>query len=288
MKSSKERIRKPEWLLVNLGNNRQFSVTGNIVSSQNLHTICQSGRCPNLGECWNRGTATFMIGGDICTRSCKFCNTKSGKPLPLEPGEPLKVAQSIRQLGLKHAVITSVDRDDLPDYGAEHWAETIRQIKALNPQTTMEVLIPDFRGDRDCLDKVIETAPEIISHNMETVRRLTPFVRSVAKYERSLAVLKQVADSQLPAKSGLMLGLGEEEEEVLELMTDLLDAGVYFLSIGQYLQPSRKHLPVEAYIHPDVFENYKEKAYSLGFKHVESSPLVRSSYHSDRFLSSCG
>jgi lipoic acid synthetase len=288
MAEQKERIRKPEWLRVNLGNNRQFSVTGNIVSSQHLHTICQSGRCPNLGECWNRGTATFMIGGDICTRSCKFCNTKSGKPLPLDPGEPLKVAQSIRQLGLKHAVITSVDRDDLPDYGAGHWAETIRQIKALNPQTTMEVLIPDFRGDRNCLDTVIETQPEIISHNVETVRRLTIFVRSAAKYERSLAVLKQVADSHIPAKSGLMLGLGETEEEVLELMSDLLDSGVYFLSIGQYLQPSRQHLPVEAYIHPDVFESYKEKAYSLGFKHVESSPLVRSSYHSANFLSSLG
>jgi lipoic acid synthetase len=284
MKSTKERIRKPEWLRVNLGNNRQFSVTGNIVSSQHLHTICQSGRCPNLGECWNRGTATFMIGGDICTRSCKFCNTKSGKPIPLDPGEPLKVAQSIRQLELKHAVITSVDRDDLPDYGAGHWAETIRQIKALNPQTTMEVLIPDFRGDRNCLDTVIETKPEIISHNMETVRRLTPLVRSAAKYERSLAVLKQVADSHIPPKSGLMLGLGETEKEVLELMTDLLNVGVYFLSIGQYLQPSRQHLPVEAYIHPDVFESYKKKAYSLGFKHVESSPLVRSSYHSANFL----
>jgi lipoic acid synthetase len=285
MESTKERIRKPEWLRVNLGNNRQFSLTGNIVSSQHLHTICQSGRCPNLGECWNRGTATFMIGGDICTRSCKFCNTLSGKPLPLDSAEPLKVAQSIRQLGLKHAVITSVDRDDLPDYGAAHWSETIRQVKMLNPQTTLEVLVPDFRGDRNCLNQVIETRPEIISHNMETVRSLTPVVRSVAKYERSLDVLHQIAESGIAAKSGLMLGLGETENEVLELMDDLLASGCYLLSIGQYLQPSRKHFPVKAYIHPDVFDNYKERAYSMGFKHIESGPRVRSSYHSVNYLS---
>jgi lipoic acid synthetase len=281
----KERVRKPEWLRINLGNNQLFSMTGNIVSSQNLHTICQSGRCPNLGECWNQGAATFMIGGDICTRSCKFCNTKSGKPSPLDAGEPQKVAQSIQRLNLKHAVITSVDRDDLPDYGAEHWAETIRQIKAVNPQTTLEVLIPDFRGDSDCLNQVIETRPEIISHNMETVRRLTPVVRSVAKYERSLAVLKQIATSAVPAKSGLMLGLGENENEVVELMEDLLESGCRLLSIGQYLQPSRKHFPVQEYIHPEIFERHKEKAYSLGFKHVESGPRVRSSYRSVNYLS---
>jgi lipoic acid synthetase len=284
MQVSKEYVRKPGWLKINLGNNRKFSLTGSIVSSQNLHTICQSGRCPNLGECWNRGTATFMIGGTICTRSCKFCNTLSGKPLPLEPDEPEKIAQSIRQLNLKHAVITSVDRDDLPDYGAGHWVETIRQIKKLNQQTTLEVLIPDFRGDAACVNGVIEAGPEIISHNMETVRRLTPLVRSAARYERSLAVLKQVADSQIPAKSGLMLGLGETESEVMELMSDLLSAGVRFLSIGQYLQPSLKHLPVKEYIHPDTFEQYKKKAYSLGFKQVESGPLIRSSYHSEKFI----
>jgi lipoic acid synthetase len=283
--SVEERIRKPEWLRINLGNNQLFSMTGNIVSSQNLHTICQSGRCPNLGECWNQGAATFMIGGDICTRSCKFCNTKSGKPYPLDAGEPLKVARSIQQLNLKHAVITSVDRDDLFDAGAGHWAETIRQIKVLNPQTTLEALIPDFGGNSDHLDQVIETHPEIISHNMETVRRLTPDVRSAAKYERSLAVLKQIAASAVPAKSGLMLGLGEDENEVVELMADLLESGCSFLSIGQYLQPSRKHFPVKEYIHPEIFEKYKEKAYSLGFKHVESGPLVRSSYRSVNFLS---
>ena len=284
MEDSKERIRKPDWLRVHLGNNRQFSITGAIVSSRNLHTICQSGRCPNLGECWNQGAATFMIGGDICTRSCKFCNTKSGKPLPLDPEEPLRIAQSIRELGLKHAVITSVDRDDLPDAGAGHWAETLRQIKAYNPQTTLEALIPDFGGDTKSIAGIIATAPEIISHNMETVRRLTPTVRSVARYERSLNVLKQTGASNVFAKTGLMLGLGETEAEVFELMEDVLAAGCYFLSIGQYLQPSRKNFPVEEYIHPDVFEKYREKAYSLGFRHVESGPLVRSSYRSGEYL----
>jgi len=284
MKVSKEHIRKPDWLRVHLGNNRQFSITGAVVASQNLHTICQSGRCPNLGECWNQGAATFMIGGDICTRSCKFCNTKTGKPLPLDTDEPLRVAQSIRALGLKHAVITSVDRDDLPDAGAGHWAETICQIKAYNPQTTLEALIPDFGGNTKNIAKIIATAPEIISHNMETVRRLTPIVRSAARYERSLEVLTQIEESGIFAKSGLMLGLGETENEVLELMDDLLSAGCYFLSIGQYLQPSRKHFPVKEYIHPDIFEKYREKACSLGFRHVESAPLVRSSYRSAEFL----
>jgi lipoic acid synthetase len=284
MEVAKERIRKPDWLRVHLGNNRQFSMTGTIVSSQNLHTICQSGRCPNLGECWNQGAATFMIGGDICTRSCKFCNTKTGKPLPLNPDEPLRIAQSISELDLKHAVITSVDRDDLPDAGAAHWAETIRQIKKHNPHTTLEALIPDFGGNRDCIAEVIATAPEIISHNMETVKRLTPHVRSAARYERSLNVLKQVGESNVSAKTGLMLGLGETEAEVFELMDDVLSSGCYFLSIGQYLQPSRKHLPVEEYVHPEVFEKYKEKACALGFRHVESGPLVRSSYRSVEFV----
>jgi len=277
-------MRKPEWLKINLGNNQQFSETGNIVANQQLHTICQSGKCPNLGECWNRGTATFMIGGDICTRSCKFCNTKSGQPLPLDPDEPLKIAQSIEKMGLKHAVITSVDRDDLPDYGTGHWAETIRQVKKLNPQTTLEVLIPDFKGNTDYLNVVIETRPEIISHNLETVKRLTPKVRSVAKYEQSMAVLQHIANSQAAAKSGLMLGLGETENEIYELMDDLLNVGCKLLSIGQYLQPSKKHLPVEDYVHPEIYNKYKEIAYNKGFKHVESGPLVRSSYRSANFL----
>jgi len=284
METSKERIRKPDWLRIRLGNNRQFSMTGTIVSSRNLHTICQSGRCPNLGECWNQGAATFMIGGDICTRSCKFCNTKTGKPLPLDSDEPLRVAQSIRELGLKHAVITSVDRDDLPDAGAGHWAETIRQIKAHNPQTTLEALIPDFGGNAERIAAVIAAGPEIISHNMETVRRLTPFVRSAARYDRSLAVLKQIGESNAFAKTGLMLGLGETESEVFECMEEVLSAGCYFLSVGQYLQPSRKHLSVKEYIHPKTFEAYKEKAYALGFRHVECGPLVRSSYRSAEYL----
>jgi len=284
MEVSKEHIRKPDWLRVHWGNNRQFSTTGTVVASRNLHTICQSGRCPNLGECWNQGAATLMIGGDICTRACKFCHTKTGRPLPLDSGEPLRVAQSIRELGLKHAVITSVDRDDLPDAGAAHWAETLRQIKAYNPQTTLEALIPDFGGDTENIAEVIAAAPEIISHNMETVRRLTPLVRSAARYERSLAVLKQIGESSVFAKSGFMLGLGETETEVFELMEDIVSAGCYFLSIGQYLQPSRKQLPVTEYIHPEVFEKYKERAYASGFRHVESGPLIRSSYRSAEYL----
>jgi len=284
MEVSKERIRKPDWLRIHLGNNQQFSITGTLVASQNLHTICRSGRCPNLGECWNQGSATFMICGDICTRSCKFCNTKTGKPLQLDPEEPERIAKSIKELGLKHAVITSVDRDDLPDSGAEHWMETLRQIKIYNPQTTLEALIPDFGGNTESITGVISVAPEIISHNMETVRRLTPLVRSAAKYERSLSVLKQIGESSVFAKTGIMLGLGETESEIYEFMEDVLSAGCYFLSIGQYLQPSRKHLPVEEYIHPDVFEKYKEKALNLGFKHVESGPLVRSSYRSANYL----
>lgn len=277
-------VRKPEWLRIHLGNNPLFSETERVVKSHGLHTICESGRCPNKGECWNRKTATFMIAGDICTRSCKFCNTRTGKPLPLDVDEPRKIAESIRLLGLKHAVITSVDRDDLEDYGASHWVETIRQIKAQNPQTTLEVLIPDFRGNSDCLQKVIDTRPDIISHNMETVRRLTPLIRSVAQYEMSLAVLKQISASGLPAKSGLMLGLSERKEEVIETMKDLLEVGCLLLSIGQYLQPSPKNSPVSAYIHPDQFEEYKQTGLLLGFKYIESAPLVRSSYHSGDFL----
>ncbi|MDR1437254.1 MAG: lipoyl synthase [Candidatus Symbiothrix sp.] len=282
--TEKKRVRKPDWLRVSLGNNLHFSTTGNIIQNHGLHTICQSGRCPNMGECWNRRTATFLIAGDICTRSCKFCNTRTGKPLPLDAGEPYKVACSIQQLGLKHAVITSVDRDDLPDYGASHWAETIRQIKKLNPQTTIEALIPDFRGGRACLQQVIDARPDLLSHNLETVRRLTPAVRSVARYDTSLAVLKQVAEAGIPAKSGLMLGLGETEDEVIETMNSLLDAGCRLLSIGQYLQPSSRNIPVSEYLSPEQFERYKHTGLSLGFKYIESAPLVRSSYHSIDFI----
>lgn len=284
MSCNNSKLRKPEWLRVNLGNNEDFSATGKIIKSRSLHTICESGRCPNRGECWNRRTATFMIGGDICTRSCKFCNTKSGRPLPLDEGEPLKVAESVQTLGLKHAVITSVDRDDLPDYGAAHWAETIYQVKQVNPGITIEVLIPDFRGNEDCLQQIIHARPDIISHNIETVERLTPLVRSVAKYDVSLNVLKQVAASGIATKSGLMLGLGETKEEIIRTIKDLYTSGCRLLSIGQYLQPAKNNIPVMEYVTPETFSEYKETALSIGFTHVESGPLVRSSYHSVDYL----
>lgn len=279
-----ERIRKPDWLKIRLGGNEQFTRTKSIVESHCLHTICTSGRCPNMGECWSRGTATFMIGGDICTRSCRFCNTKSGKPLPLDPQEPQRVAESIRLMELTHAVITSVDRDDLPDMGAAHWAATIRAIRAINAQTTIEVLIPDFQGRLDLVDQVVEAAPEIISHNLETIRRITPSVRSAAHYDCSLSVLKHIAERGVVAKTGIMVGLGESPEEVYALMDDAREAAVSVLTIGQYLQPSRKNLPVTAYITPEQFDRYKQVALEKGFRQVESAPLVRSSYHAERHL----
>lgn len=284
MLTDKSIARKPEWLKINLGNNDKFSFTGKLVKEKCLHTICQSGKCPNMGECWNKGTATFMIGGNICTRSCKFCNTLSGKPQPLDQDEPFNIADSIKKMQLKHAVVTSVDRDDLPDFGASHWAKTITEIRSINPDTTIEVLIPDFQGNTQCLDLIIEASPDIISHNMETVERLTPIVRSVAKYLTSLEVLKYIAESGIPAKSGIMLGLGEKEDEVLQLMDDLLGSKCYFLSIGQYLQPSRKNYPVMEYIHPEIFSKFRQIGLTKGFKHIESAPLVRSSYHSTDFI----
>ncbi|MDL2208708.1 lipoyl synthase [Parabacteroides sp. OttesenSCG-928-O15] len=277
-------VKKPDWLKIRLGGNENFTRTKSIVESHCLHTICTSGKCPNMGECWSRGTATFMIGGDICTRSCRFCNTQTGRPLPLNPQEPEKVAESIRLMELKHAVITSVDRDDLPDGGAAHWAATIRAIKQLNPQTTVEVLIPDFQGKLDLVDIVIEAAPEIISHNMETIRRLTPEVRSAAKYDVSLSVLRHIAAGGVTAKTGIMVGLGETENEVYELMDDVLAADVSVLTIGQYLQPSRKNLPVSEYVTPEQFEVYREVALKKGFNKVESAPLVRSSYHAENHI----
>lgn len=277
-------IKKPDWLKIRLGGNARFSETKRIVESHCLHTICTSGKCPNMGECWSRGTATFMIAGDICTRSCRFCNTMTGKPLPLNPEEPRQVAESIRLMQLKHAVVTSVDRDDLPDLGAAHWASTIREIKAGNPSTTLEVLVPDFGGRMDLLDQVIDAGPDIISHNMETVRRISPSVRSAARYERSLAVLKHISRRGKTAKTGIMVGLGETEEEVLELMDDVLAQGTSILTIGQYLRPSRKNIPVAEYIHPDQFEAYRAIALEKGFRHVESAPLVRSSYHAERHI----
>ena len=278
----KDRVRKPEWLKISIGANERYTETKRIVESHCLHTICSSGRCPNMGECWGKGTATFMIGGDICTRCCKFCNTQTGKPLPLDMEEPTHVAESIALMKLSHAVITSVDRDDLPDLGAAHWACTIREIKRLNPETTIEVLIPDFQGRKELVSQVIEAQPEIISHNMETVKRITPLVRSAARYETSLEVIRQIADSGITANSGIMVGLGETPEEVEELMDDLRRAGCQILTIGQYLQPSHKHYPVAEYVTPAQFASYKETGLAKGFDQVESAPLVRSSYHAEK------
>ena len=279
-----ERVRKPEWLKISIGANERYTETKRIVESHCLHTICSSGRCPNMGECWGRGTATFMIGGNICTRSCKFCNTQTGRPLPLDPQEPTHVAESVRLMKLSHAVVTSVDRDDLPDLGAAHWAQTIREIRRLNPETTIEVLIPDFQGRKELVEQVIEARPDIISHNMETVRRISPLVRSAARYDTSLEVIRQIAASGITAKSGIMVGLGETPAEVEELMDDLRAAGCQIMTIGQYLQPSHRHYPVAEYVTPEQFKRYEETGLAKGFTQVESDPLVRSSYHAEKSL----
>ena len=278
----KDRVRKPEWLKISIGANERYTETKRIVDSHCLHTICSSGRCPNMGECWGKGTATFMIGGDICTRCCKFCNTQTGRPLPLDPNEPTHVAESIALMKLSHAVITSVDRDDLPDLGAAHWARTIQEIKRLNPETTVEVLIPDFQGRKELVAQVIEARPEIISHNMETVKRISPLVRSAANYDTSLQVIGHIARSGTKSKSGIMVGLGETPQEVETIMDDLRQAGCQILTIGQYLQPSHKHYPVAEYVTPTQFVSYKEQGLAKGFDQVESAPLVRSSYHAER------
>ena len=279
-----ERVRKPEWLKISIGANERYTETKRIVESHCLHTICSSGRCPNMGECWGRGTATFMIGGNICTRSCKFCNTQTGRPLPLDSQEPTHVAESVRLMKLSHAVVTSVDRDDLPDLGAAHWAQTIREIRRLNPETTIEVLIPDFQGCKELVEQVIEARPDIISHNMETVRRISPLVRSAARYDTSLEVIRQIAASGITAKSGIMVGLGETPAEVEELMDDLRAAGCQIMTIGQYLQPSHRHYPVAEYVTPEQFKRYEETGLAKGFTQVESGPLVRSSYHAEKSL----
>lgn len=277
-------IRKPEWLKIKLGSDVTYDETRAVLQKHCLHTICTSGRCPNQGECWSRGTATFMIGGAVCTRACKFCNTETGRPLPLAPEEPRHVAESVRALGLKHAVVTSVDRDDLPDKGSAHWVETIRQIRELCPGVTVEVLIPDFDGQAELIAPILREHPEVVAHNMETVRRLTPVVRSRATYDCSLSVLAQIAEAGLPAKTGLMLGLGETQEEILETMDDLRRVECSILTLGQYLQPTRCHYPVQEYVHPDRFAELREIALDKGFRHVESGPLVRSSYHAERHL----
>lgn len=284
--SPAKHLRKPDWLKTKIGaNSFTYGHTRDVIKEHSLHTICASGRCPNQGECWSRGTASFMIGGEICTRACRFCNTHSGKPLPLDPQEPENIAKSILAMGLKHAVITSVDRDDLCDGGSHHWASTLRAIHKLSPSTTCEALIPDFRGDKKALDCIIEARADIISHNMETVRRLTPSVRNVATYEGSLDVLRYIASKGVVTKTGLMVGLGETFEEVVELLEDVVATGTSIITIGQYLRPTRAHLPVEAYITPTQFAQYKGIALEKGFQYVESGPLVRSSYHAEEHLS---
>lgn len=277
-------LRKPEWLKTQLKSDLKFEMVSRIVKEHNLHTICSSGRCPNMCECWNKGTATFMILGDICTRGCRFCNTATGRPLPPDPAEPAQLAESIRLMGLRHAVITAVTRDDLPDQGAAHWAASIRAVKQANPHTTLEVLIPDFDARPKLLDLVIAERPEIISHNLETVRRLTPQVRTKARYDTSLDVLRYLSAHGVTTKTGIMLGLGETEDEVLALMDDALVAGCSILTIGQYMQPSRRNIPVAAYIHPDQFAEYKRIGLAKGFRIVESAPLVRSSYCAERHI----
>lgn len=287
MPSNHEKVgtHKPEWLKVKLHNDPRYADVAAIVRRHDLHTICSSGRCPNISECWSRGTATFMIGGDTCTRACRFCATKSSAhPAPLDPNEPIKIARSVQLMGLRHAVITSVDRDDLPDLGAAHWAATLSAIREMNPDTTVEALIPDFQGREELIAQVIQTRPDILSHNMETVRRITPLVRSVARYESSLKVIRQIAESGITAKSGIMVGLGETPEEVEEVMDDLLACGCRILTIGQYLQPSRRHYPVHEYVTPEQFRLYKETGERKGFAKVESGPLVRSSYHAEKHL----
>lgn len=282
-----DHVKKPSWLKINIGVNARYTETKRIVDTHGLHTICSSGRCPNMGECWGKGTATFMIGGDICTRSCKFCNTRTGKPMPLDAMEPERVAQSVQLMKLSHAVITSVDRDDVEDYGAAHWAATIRKIKELNPEVTIEALIPDFQGRLDLVRQVALAGADIVSHNMETIRRLTPEVRSVAKYDTSLEVIKTIAAAGVTAKSGIMVGLGERPEEVEELMDDLLACGCKILTIGQYLQPSHRHYPVKEYITPEQFETYRCIGLKKGFADTVSGPLVRSSYHAEKQVKLC-
>lgn len=272
-------VMKPKWLKIDLTSKKSTGETAGILAKHHMNTICTSGLCPNRSECWMARTATLMIGGDICTRKCRFCNTLSGRPRLLNPDEPRRVAESVKALKLRYAVITSVDRDDLPDYGAAHWIKTIEEIRRLNPDTKIELLIPDFMGKADLIRQVMATHPHVAGHNMETVRRLTPSVRSVARYERSLEVLREIANCGITAKTGFMLGLGETHDEILETMDDILSTGCQRLTLGQYLQPTAEHLPVKAYITPEMFTEYKRIALEKGFKHVVSGPLVRSSYH---------
>ncbi len=277
-------LRKPDWLRVKLPMGKEYAELRKIVSSHKLHTICESGNCPNMGECWGAGTATFMILGNICTRSCGFCSVATGKPKAVDLQEPERIAESVRLMNVKHCVVTSVDRDDLKDGGSVIWAETINAIRRVSPQTKFETLIPDFQGKWENLQRIIDVQPDIVSHNLETVRRLTKQVRIQAKYDRSLEVLKRLKDAGLKTKSGIMLGLGESKEEIFETMDDLRKAGCDVLTMGQYLQPTPKHLPVVEFIRPEVFANYKQIGLEKGFRFVESGPLVRSSYHAEKHI----
>ena len=277
-------LRKPQWLKTQFKSNEKFELVNRVVKENQLHTICSSGRCPNMCECWNKGTATFLILGEICTRGCRFCNTITGRPLPPDRSEPEKVAKSIHLMNLRHAVVSSVTRDDLPDHGAAHWAETILTIKKINPNTTLEVLIPDMDGQTNLLDAIVAEKPDIISHNLETVKRLTPQIRTKAKYETSLKVLSYLSSKNVVAKTGIMLGLGETREEILQLMDDAINTGCEILTIGQYMQPSRKNIAVSEYIAPERFEEYKEIGLEKGFRQVESAPLVRSSYCAEKHV----
>jgi lipoic acid synthetase len=284
-KSEPTRVAKPKWIRVTLPTGQKYKQLRSLVDTYNLNTICTSGSCPNMGECWGEGTATFMILGNICTRSCGFCGVQTGRPEKVDYAEPEKVARSIKVMGIKHAVLTSVDRDDLKDMGSILWAETIRAVRRMNPQTTMETLIPDFQGITEHLDRIIAAAPEVISHNIETVKRLTRSVRIQAKYERSMEVLAYLKSAGARrTKSGIMLGLGETEEEVFQTLKDLRAVDVDVVTIGQYLQPSKKHLPVSSFITPEQFKVYETFGLELGFKHVESGPLVRSSYKAHKHI----
>ena len=272
---------KPDWLKIKLAGNETSPAIRRIVEPRRLHTICSSGRCPNRGQCWSRGTATFMILGNICTRSCRFCATQTGRPAPPDADEPQKVAESIRLMQLKHAVITSVDRDDLPDKGAAHWAATVRAVREQNPHSVIEILIPDFDADAALLQVVVDARPDVVGHNLETVERLTPLVRSRAGYRRSLQVLQMLAQQGLPVKSGVMVGLGERPDEVVATMRDAFAAGVRLFTIGQYLQPTAKHISVREYVHPSQFDFYRQTGLEIGFRNIASAPLVRSSFMAD-------
>lgn len=278
------RVKKPDWLRVKLPIGENYKQVRNLVDSHQLHTICESGNCPNMGECWGEGTATFMILGNVCTRSCGFCAVATGRPDPIDWDEPQRVAEAIHLMKVKHAVITSVDRDEVKDGGSIIWQNTIRAVKALNPNTTLETLIPDFKGEKENIQRIIEAAPEVVSHNIETVERLTRQVRVQAKYWRSMQVLKVLKEGGMRTKSGIMLGLGETKEEVIQTLKDLRDHRVDVVTIGQYLQPTQKHLAVQRFVHPDEFSELRTIGYELGFDYVESGPLVRSSYHSERHV----